>query len=162
MSFNFNSPTTGVLTYNVGTVTVVKNIVRQSWRIDNLGGNYIGGVTASSSGCFDGTNEPILVNGELTVAHAQPTLTMVVDFFNSSGLSSRCTYTGTYSQAGSLGAISGGTYSCSIGTQANVIVGTFTGSEISNTRNGFSGRFNAQDNFCTGYSGFFGGVKDVL
>src|SRR5689334_3607036 len=55
----FNTATTGTLTYNVGGVVVTKNIIRQSWRVDNLSGNYIGGTTAIGSQC--GGNGGILI-----------------------------------------------------------------------------------------------------
>src|SRR4051812_33032602 len=120
----FSSATLGTLTYNVGGASVTKTIVRQTWRNDNLSGNYIGGTTASGASC--GGNGGILIHGELTVAHSNSAINMRVDFVNGSGQSGTCNYTGNYSQVGSLGAVNNGSYNCTIGGQANAVTGTFT------------------------------------
>jgi hypothetical protein len=159
ITFNFTSTTTGTLAYNVGSVNVTKNIVRQTWRNDNLAGHYIGGTVSFGAGC--GGNGGILISGEMTVTHSQPNIGMSVSFVTAGGQQGQCNYGGTYSQTGSVGAITGGTYNCTINNVQNAITGTFTITEIRNTRNGFNGRFNGQDNFCT-QSGFFGGVRDVF
>ena len=159
IAFTFDSDTTGTMTYTVNNVQVSKLIVRQSWRTDNLTGNYIGGTTAVGSAC--GGNGGILISGELTVSHSQPNITMFVDFVNNLGQQGRCTYGGTYNQVGSVGSITGGSYNCTIGGTPNAITGTYSVSEIRNTRNGFNGRINGSTQFCS-YSGFFGGIKDVF
>ena len=156
----FNTATTGTLTYNVGGVTVQKQIIRQTWRNDNLSGNYIGGTIAQGAQC-GGSNGGILIHGELTVNHAGPTMNMVVDFVNSVGQTGRCTYSGQYSQVGSIGAVNNGTYNCTIGGAQNAVTGNFTISELANTRNGINGRIAGTTQFCS-YGGFFGGVRDVF
>ena len=159
IAFNFSSATTGTMTYTVNNVQVTKNIVRQSWRNDVLSGNYIGGTTARGSSCSG--NGGILVSGELTVTHNNPSISMIVDFVNSIGQNGRCTYSGNYSQLGSVGAINGGSFNCTIGGVTNALVGTYSIAEITNSRNGFNGRFTGQDQFCS-YTGFFGGIRDVF
>ncbi len=159
ITLSFNSDSTGTLTYQVGNVVVTKNIVRQSWRNDSLTGNYIGGTTARGASC--GGNGGILISGELTVTHSSPSISMFVDFVNSANQSGRCTYTGTYSQVGSIGAINGGSFNCTIGGVNNALFGTFSVAEVTNSRNGFNGRLTGQDQFCA-YTGFFGGIRDVF
>ena len=155
----FSSATQGTLTYNVGGTSVTKTIVRQTWRNDNLSGNYIGGTTGLGASC--GGNGAILIHGELTVTHSNSAITMRVDFVNGSGQTGTCNYTGTYSQVGSLGAVNGGSYNCTIGGQANAVTGNFSLSELANSRNGFNGRISGTTQFCS-YNGFFGGIKDVF
>ena len=157
ITFTFGTATTGTMVYNVGDVTVTKSIVRQTWAAENLTGNYIGGLVGAGGNC--GSNG-IIVHGELTVTHAG-SFTMRTDFTNGLGQPGRCNYTGTYSQVGSLGQISNGSYNCTVNNQANAVVGTYSISEIRATRNGFNGRISGSDNICT-YTGFFGGIRDVL
>ena len=159
ITLSFSSATTGTLNYRVGNVIVTKHIVRQSWRNDSLTGNYIGGTTARGASC--GGSGGILISGELTVTHSSPSISMIVDFVNSVGASGLCTYAGTYAQVGSIGAINGGSFNCTIGGVSNALVGTFSIAEITNSRNGFNGRLTGQDQFCA-YTGFFGGIKDVF
>jgi len=155
----FNTATTGTLTYNVGGATVQKNIIRQSWRVDNLTAHYIGGTTAVGSQC--GGDGGILISGTMQVNHAGPTITFSVGFVNPAGQQGTCNYSGQYSQVGSMGAINNGSYSCTIGGVQNAITGTFTVSELVNSRNGINGRIAGTTQFCS-YAGYFGGVRDVF
>ena len=157
MSVSFSGPNAGTLTYTVNGVTVSKSIQRQNWRNNNLGGNYIGGMTATASSCGNpADNGFALITGLLTVQHGGgSSASMRVDFRNSAGTSATCTFTGTYTPQGRLGTVSG-TYSCTLGS-----TGTFTMTEVDVSRNGFSATFSGQDQFCR-YNGYFGGVRDVL
>ena len=158
IAFTFSSVSEGSMTYNVNNVVVTKPIIRQTWRPDNLTGNYLGGQAAFGSAC--GGNGDRSIHGFFTVTHNNPTLTMFLDFVTVAGQNARCNYDGTYSQVGSVGAITNGTFSCAVaGTTQNS--GTFSMSEIRTSRNGFNGRYAAQDQYCS-YAGFFGGVKDVF
>jgi hypothetical protein len=158
IAFTFSSTTEGSMTYNVNNVVVTKPIIRQTWRADVLTGNYLGGQAAFGAGC--GGNGDRSINGFLTVNHTNPTVTMFIDFTTVAGQNARCNYNGTYSQVGSLGSITNGTFSCTVaGTTQNS--GTFSMSEIRTSRNGFNGRYAAQDQFCS-YAGQFGGIKDVF
>lgn len=160
MTLSFNSATTGTLTYTVNGQSVTKQIQRQPWASDNLSGSYLGGMTATGSGCHNGaTNGAVLIFDILTVTHSGNNASMKVNFFNSNGTASQCTFNGTYSQAGHMGSIDGGNFSCTFGsTPGNQ--GTFSISQISATQTGFSGLFQGSDQFCN-YNGFFGGVRDV-
>src|SRR5688572_18335001 len=105
LTISFSTANTGTLTYTVAGVTVTKAIQRFAFRLENLTGNYLGGMTANSS--CSGSNQLTLIFDTLNVTHSGSSITMVVNFFNSSGTSSRCTFTGTYSQNGRLGNIQG-------------------------------------------------------
>jgi hypothetical protein len=158
ISFNFNTANTGTLTYTVANVPVTKQIERFAFRNENLSGNYLGGMTATSS--CGGASQLTLIFDTLQVSHSGSSVTMTVNFFNSSGTSSRCVFSGSYSQNGSLGNITG-TYSCTFGSTAGN-TGNFTVSNIDAQATGFNGRFSGSDQFCSSHSGYFGGVRDVL
>jgi hypothetical protein len=157
MTFNFNTPTTAILTYSVDGVTVTKSIERQTFAPNNLAGAYKGGLTAIGSGCNPSTaNGAILVFDQLTVSHSSTNqVSMPVQFFTSNGTSASCTFSGTYTQAGKQGNIAG-SWNCTTGN-----AGAFTISQIAVTVHGWNGRFQGNDQFCT-YNGYFGGVKDVI
>jgi hypothetical protein len=159
MTFNFTSVSTGTLTYSVNGVTVSKQVQRQTWAAENLSGTYLGGLTATGTNCHNGaSNGPVLIFDILTVNHQGSAYSARVNFFNSAGTASVCTFNGTYNQDGHLGNVNG-SFSCTFGsTPGNQ--GTFNLSQLATTQNGFSGAFSGSDQFCN-YSGFFGGVRDV-
>ena len=163
VTFNFSSPTTGTVNYTVSGVAVSKSIVRQTWGGNVLSGNYIGGISANGTGCRNGVaNGPILIHGELTIGHSNffnPSFR--IDFVTGNGSDASCTFSGTYSQEGRLGRVSGGSWSCQIPGVSSPPQGTFTLSQIEPTTNGLNGRFNGADQNCN-YDGYFGGIKDVL
>ena len=158
ITLTFSSANQGTLQYNVGGTTVTKSITRFGFGPNNLSGNYLGGLTATSS--CSGQNQLTLIFDTLQVSQSGNSVTMTVNFFNNQGTQSRCVFTGNYSQQGSLGTVQGN-FTCTFGTAAGN-QGTFTVSEISPHQSGFTGRFNGQDQFCTSHSGWFGGVKDVI
>ena len=153
MTFNFNTPTTSTLTYSVDGVTVTKSVQRQTFVGNNLAGNFLGGLTATASGC---NIQAILVFDHFAASHsAAHQVSLPVVFVTSNGVQATCTFNGAYTQAGKMGNVSG-SWSCTTGN-----AGTFTISQIDVTQTGWSGRFNGQDQFCS-YSGYFGGVRDII
>ena len=63
----------GVLTYNVGNVTITKSIQRLSLTAPPLSGSYSGGVVVETSGCPDPTdNDSLDVPADVTVTQANP------------------------------------------------------------------------------------------
>jgi hypothetical protein len=82
---------------------------------------------------------------------------MQVDFNPNSNqvTQSTCTFSGAYTQAGKLGTIANGAWSCSTSNQ-----GTFTMTQIEANTNSISAKFHGTDQFCT-YDGQFGGLLDV-
>jgi len=158
LTLTFSSPTAGTLQYNVGGTTVTKSITRFAFAANNLTGNYLGGLTATST--CSGQSQLTLIFDTLQVSQSGNSVSMVVLFNNNAGISSRCVFSGTYSQAGSLGSVSG-TYSCTFGT-ATGNQGSFSITEIAPHQAGFNGRFTGSDQFCSSHSGWFGGVRDVI
>lgn len=151
---SFSDANTGTLSYSVNGAQVTKPISRFSLRLPNLNGKYLGGEVST---CSNGTQ--VLIYDTLNVTQNGQSVSMRVDFFNSSGTASQCTYNGTLTPMGRTGSISG-SYSCTFGTSAGN-QGNFTISNIESSINGFNASFSGQDQFCA-KNGRFGGVKDVL
>jgi hypothetical protein len=132
-TFSPSSPTTGTLTYNVGTTNVSKQIQRQTLKNTPLGGKYSGAYLSIYSNCNDANN-----NGGLTY-YANLTVTQTtggslrLDFDSTSPF----TLSGNYVQEGLLYRMSNATY-----TFGNF---TFTAqvSEIKATSQGIEGRWSA-------------------
>jgi hypothetical protein len=154
MTINFSDPNNGTLTYVVNGVQVNKNIQRFTLRANNLTGNYLGGLTARCT-----NNQLVFIFDTLTVTHNSTNISMRVDFYNSSGTPSQCTFSGTYGQQGRLASVSG-QYFCTFGSNGGN-QGNFSINNLEASQNGFSGKFTGTDQFCT-MSGQFGGVKDVF
>ena len=161
MSIAFNSPTSATLTYTADGVTVSKSLVRQTWKGENLTGNYLGGLTSKTSGCTNGNNQNVLIFGtSMTVQHntSSQGVTITLNSTAASGAAAQCIFTGTYGQAGKQGTISGN-WSCTVsGAPSNA--GTFSMTELQATIRGFNAHFTGQDQFCH-YDGNFGVVRDV-
>ena len=156
MAITFNSANAASLTYSVNSLQVTKQISRFSFRAPNLAGHYLGGAVGT---CSNGT--PILIFDTLTIAQSGTGIAMQVDFFDSQGRASRCTFNGTLNTTGRTGTI-GGNYTCQIPLGANANAGNFTVSNLDTAISGFNWTFTASDQFCPGgMSGYFGGVKDV-
>ena len=85
---------------------------------------------------------------------------MVIAVVDQSSNVPACNMTGNLGFTGKMGALNGGNWSCTFGTQAGN-VGTFSLNAVHANVNGFSANFSGQDQFCT-YSGKFGGLKDVF
>ena len=150
----FSGPNSGTITYSVDGVPVTKSVTRQTWRSNTLTGTYLGGLTAR---CSAGGN--VLIFDTLNVAQSGSNVTMTVDFFNASGVQSRCVFSGAYTAQGRIGAI-GGTFNCTYGASAGNS-GSFSMSNVDAGVNGFNSSFTGSDQFCS-YNGYFGGLKDVL
>lgn len=149
MTWNPTSVTTGTLTYGVNGVGVVKNVIRQTLVFDDFSGHYGGILHATNSSCLDAThNGTSDFVGVVDIAESGPTVNIV--FSNAAG---NCSFTGTYSQAGQFGAISG-TYAC--GGDA----GTFQAYELQVNRTGFTGRYASTSSTKAGCqaSGWLGGL----
>ena len=160
ITVTFNTLNTATLVYNVSGASVTKQIQRQTWAAENLSGIYLGGVTATASNCGNPADaKPILIFDELTVQQSGLSFTGTVLFSSASGQASNCTFTATYGQNGRLGNLNG-TYNCTFGGVAGNR-GNFSVTQIDATQNGFNGVYNGSDQFCSSYTGYFGGVRDV-
>lgn len=147
VTFNLTSVNSASLTYTVDGVSVSKALTRQTWTAENFTGNYVGGSSGTLSGCtVNGTAEDVDVfsitqNGtsfSLSAANVQSNVA--------------CTYTGTYSQAGHLGGVTGN-FQCTNGTS-----GTFSLQELEGTLSGVTGRLSTANGGC-GFNGRIGGAR---
>jgi len=145
-TFTFTSAVTATLSYSVDGVTVNKNITRQTWRDNNLSGDYLGATIGSYAGCASNglVEEPAII----TVTHSGPGIS--ISAFQNSG---SCTYSGTYQQVGKMGSANG-SVSCSDGKQ-----GTFAATELDASAWGFTGHVTTQLGGTCGWSGKLGGLK---
>lgn len=161
LNITFTSENTASLIYSVNGAVVSKTIQRQTFRNNDLTGNYLGGLTAQGTACHNGVNNgAILIFDLLTVTHTSPqstpsTVSMTVNFTTGNNTQGTCTFSGPYTQHGRLGSIDNGNWTCSTSNQ-----GTFTLSQIEANLSGLTGKFHGTDQFCT-YDGQFGGVRDV-
>lgn len=156
VTFEYQRPDTGILTYTVDGMTVSKRIVRQTWRIPDITGEFFVNRVLRAHSCngVDPSNQPSVNEpGIMTVSRTGNAVQISVRPVAPSTLS--CTYTGTASQGGRMGTVSG-TYSCSDGTS-----GGFTLSEIQVNNWGFTSLMHAAVNGC-GMSGPFGGARSTM
>lgn len=160
MTFQFNSYSTGTLSYVVNGVSVTKEITRQTWRGNNLAGNYLGGITAIGSNCKGIANGPILIFGNLGITQNANQVSMRIDFTAATGQTSFCRLDGTLSPQGRMGTISQGTWTCTYGSQ-QLNNGVFSLTQVDAGVNGINSVFTASDQYCL-YQGKFGGLRDVL
>jgi hypothetical protein len=149
--FAVNDLNSASLTYTVDGVTVIKTVSRLTWKNENYSGSYVGGYSINASGCvpssLNGIDEDA---GVVNVVHAGNSLSLVI-----SGTSSTCTFVGAYAQVGKLGQVNG-TYSCTNGPQ-----GAFVAYDMTPTISGFTARVQGQNQFCSNWAGYFGGLARV-
>jgi hypothetical protein len=156
MSFVFNTPTTGTLTYVVDGVNVQKSIQRQTFVANNIGGAFLGGLTAQSSACSSGQNNPILIFNQFTVSHnAANQISMPC---SSSPATARPPPAPSPAPTGRTASRA---TSSAPGAAPPGNAGAFNITQIDVTIHGWTGRFSGNDQFCT-YNGNFGGVRDVI
>ena len=158
ITFTFGSATTGTMQYTVNGNLFTKTITRQTWRYNDLTGNYVGGFTAQASNCGNGvTNGAVLVFDSLQVQQSGAQATLSLSYYNGAGAAVQCTFSGLYSQSGQLGSVAGD-WGCAFSDNTPTTSGTYSITEIAASANGFNGKFSAVDNYCT-YDGRFSGVR---
>ena len=139
----------GAISYTVDGVQVTKSIQRQTWRNENINGNYIGGVAGNYTGCGTARNGYIENNVTLTVGHdGNSTVTM-----RETGSNYSCNYTGSYSQAGRMGTIQGNA-TCTDGTNQS-----FIATEVQGGIQGLTMRLTSQFAGTCQFVGRIGGVR---
>jgi hypothetical protein len=143
-TFEYFAPGEGVLTYSIDGVTVRKTVMRQTWALNEVAGDYRIKRVARS-GCSGGLTMASL--GIAAVRRSGNAVTVAT-----SGGALSCQYAGSYSQAGRMGRIDG-TYSCQDGTS-----GTFALSEIEVSALGLVARYQAMERGCA-VDGNFGGPR---
>lgn len=137
-TFTPTAADTGVLSYNVGSVTVTKNIQRFTLTGIALGAAYVGGQSGAYTSCVDNSeNSTYLDKYTLSVSHS-PAGVATFTFNYDSGAT--CTMSGTLDQRGQLYRIPSATYQC---TGSLSFSTTATMYEIKATAQGIEGRFGA-------------------
>jgi hypothetical protein len=150
MTFHAATIASGTLEYSVDGVSVTKSVTRQTLVRENIGGTYDVALSQNqtcvyplSSGSFTGL---------VTMNFAQSGDAVIAQTFNANG-GVECTLTGTYSQSGKMGSVTG-TYSCPSGE-----AGSFSMFEITVTENGILARVAEQSNYCSAINGSLAGNR---
>jgi hypothetical protein len=149
VAFAASAISVGAISYTVDGVSVTKSVQRQTWRNENINGNYIGGVAGDYSNCGAARNGYIDNNVTLVIGHdGGSTVTM-----REQGSNYSCNYTGGYTQAGRMGTIQGNA-TCSDGTNQG-----FIATEVQASIQGITMRLGSQfSNGCV-FTGRMGGVR---
>ena len=133
------------LSYSVDGVNVTKELARQTWRTENLAGSYIGATIGTFTGCAsNGANITVASYG-VTQNGTAVTLTEVSSSYT-------CTYTGTLTQTGRMGSITGAGTCSDLGAQ------NFTASEVQADLDSLTMRMNFSHDSCR-FSGRLGGIR---
>ncbi len=132
------------LTYSVDGVAVTKSLTRQTFRNNELTGNYAGVFRETTSGCGNPANNGTVES--VVGAFISNTTSAMTMSTNEGGFI--CNWTGNYRQSGRMGS-STGTYTC------GAIVGSYEMVEIEANPSGITGRYTGQDNTCSVVSGRF-------
>ena len=151
VTFSTSQLDQATLTYTVDGVPVSKILQRQTWTNEDYTGEYLGGYSITNSGCTQASLNGLEELGG-SVSVAQNGSAISVKATTSVGA---CTYSGTYTQTGKLGQVTGN-YSCTNGVQ-----GAFVLLEMAPTISGFTARIVGQSQFCQ-FAGTFGGIRRGL
>lgn len=138
------------LTYTIDGVAVNKTLTRQTFRNNDLSGNYMGAIKQIQSQCTGGTpNGDFNTSVDFAVSNTASSFSMIVRKPDGSS----CTYGGDYIQTGRLGA-STGRYTCTNGASGN-----YNAFELEANIQGFLGRFLGSDTTCDSVSGRFAAMR---
>lgn len=159
ISITFTTSSTAALVYNVNSVTVAKNVTRQTFATTTLDGTFQGGIDAVTTACAtssqNGGSATFL--GFLTASvNAQNTVALTLNYLLQ-GQQATCNFNGNFSMQGRLASISGGIWACRFGT-TQLNSGTYTVTNLDIQQSGMTGTFTATDQFCT-YNGRIGGLR---
>ncbi|APV48264.1 hypothetical protein BWI17_00365 [Betaproteobacteria bacterium GR16-43] len=150
-TFTVKSQNSATLVYTIDGVTVTRNLVRQTYKVNNLTGNFLGATVGTYGNCLtlNSYSEDI---GFVAVAHDPSTNAITITAQQAGGT---CTYSGTYEPTGRLGSISSGLFSCTNGGLA----GTFIATEIEGSTLSFSTRISARGAGQCTFIGKIGGLR---
>lgn len=136
------------LTYNVDGTFVSKSLTRQTFRNNNLAGEFAGVLRSTSSGCTNPLNNGTVETvAGVRIVHSGVTFSMVTN-----DGAEICTYTGNYTQSGRMGT-SSGNYSCPGRT------GTYDIFEVEANPKSLTGRLSASSSLCSQIAGHFAIAK---
>lgn len=147
-TFRATSVDTGNITYSVDGIVVSKDIQRLALKLMDISGDYIGGIVQTNAGCSNPASNGSTEDAAFLSVTQNGVDTQIV----TTSTRRVCTYHGTYGQAGRMGNIGNGTFTCSDGT-----AGTFSAFEIDTSTSGFLARFSGAASGCN-FSGDMGGV----
>ncbi len=143
----------GTLTYNVGTVSVTKQITRQTLTTIALGASYSGAQVSIFSGCNDPSqNGQVSSFVNMTVAQSLDGQ-LQLDFANPEPNGGSCRMAGASIQNGQLFRIPNGAYTCGTSFATSVVV-----SQIKATAQGIEGQWVAPIGAGCVESGYFSAV----
>lgn len=146
-TFAADSPSTAAINYSVSGVKVAKSVVRQTWRTESLAGSYLGGTIGALSGCSSG-NGPYESAASYTVTQIGSNIS-ITEF----GQGYACGYSGTYSQAGRMGAATGTSTCIPKGSTQS-----FTATDIQVSPDALSVRLQTEFGACR-FTGRIGGIR---
>ena len=160
MTWTSTSVANGTLTYVVNGVTVVKNVTRQTLVLDDFSGLFGGVIQQTVTGCTNtALNGPATLAGGWLISQSADAVSMQTDFqevISETAPEIACTYAGTLSQAGQMGALGPVPFTCSDGSMGSISL-----SRLQVTPYAISGSFVASYSNPQGCqsSGGFGGGK---
>ena len=152
MTWSSVNVTTGSLSYSVDGVNVVKTVIRQTLGNEDYEGHYAGGSRVVTNGCVDPLHNTTIEDlGSIHVTQNLQTITLTIFPLSYP----YCTYVGTLTQAGQMGAFAG-SYNCADGE-----TGSFGISELQVNVSGMTGRFTSRVPTFAGCQGTgnFGGAR---
>ncbi len=133
VSFIPTSESAGALSYNVETVTVNKQIQRQTLQMIDIAGTYIGALITDVYNCDDGS--PVKTLRRFIDASVSQAVGGAVQLNFSLNGGGTCSFVGNAVQAGQLFRLDNATYTCGVGV-AKVY-------ELKSTAQGLEGRWTA-------------------
>jgi hypothetical protein len=138
MTWTQTDVSTGTLTYTINGLTVIKNVVRQTLVLDDFSGTYLGSSQTLVGGCGSAGALTLAVAYIITQVGSTITILGLQQTVNPGAEPANCTYSGSLSQFGQMGAIQGASFSCSDGS-----AGTISFNELQVTKYAISGSFAA-------------------
>jgi choice-of-anchor C domain-containing protein len=168
LTFDSDTVETATLTYSVDGTNVVKNVTRQTWRLENIAGSYYGGFVWDQA-CGPGGTERDHMEffGSLQSTHSADNVVTIVWQITSvteNGVAqpvpanASISLTGPYTQSGHMGKVQG-TLNFAFGDEVGTLPWNLF--EIERTINGIVGRFTSDSPYSDAchYDGRFGGVR---
>jgi hypothetical protein len=130
ITIEFFSITQALITYVVDGLTIAKSMGRQTWRMNDLGGEYRGFAMGTYSGTLcpaaGSAEEPVTLN----VSHSPENITMTVTYPGRT-----CTYSGVYQQSGRMGTMTGAA-SCTNGASGTILLAEMEANIVALTARG--------------------------
>jgi hypothetical protein len=152
VTFDATTGNTGTLSYTVNGVNVVKSVQRQTWRTDNLAGQYRGGTIGTFTNC-NGATTPSNIDNPVTLTVTQVATSITIsEIGTQDGAAYSCRYTGSLTQNGKMGTITG-TELC-----GNNPTQDFTATNVQVDQNGLSMTLTTDFSTCH-FSGRMGGMR---